>query len=388
VAEVLDILTRNPEIWKQTVFLLTYDENDGYFDHVPPFVTPEPGRPESGKVSAGIDAAAEHWTFEQDRLRARPDDARGGPVGLGFRVPLVVASPWSRGGYVCSQVFDHTSVLQLLEKLYGVAEPNINSWRRAVCGDLTSAFRPYRGEAGRNLPHPAQDDFLKGIHQAQFTPMPSGWEPDRHPRQEPGTRPSNPLPYELAVNGVMRDDALHLKLEARTARFGARSAGSGFHAYTPGLFRGSAALRTRAYAVKAGESVTDSWSLEGFPGGRYDVRVCGPNGFLRSFQGDASDPSIRVVCEDAAPALMLRIANAARSDYRMVITDLCYGAPARAVTVKAASEEVIRLTVDAGHRWYDFEIRVDGEPVYGLRLAGRVETGEAAVSDPGMAGLP
>ena len=42
VSEVMDILTKNPEVWKKTIFILCYDENDGYFDHVPPFVVPNP----------------------------------------------------------------------------------------------------------------------------------------------------------------------------------------------------------------------------------------------------------------------------------------------------------------------------------------------------------
>ena len=78
-----------------------------------------------------------------------------GPIGLGYRVPLVIASPWSRGGCVCSQVFDHTSILQFLEKFLShktgrpIRETNINAWRRTVCGDLTSVFRPDNGEQDR-----------------------------------------------------------------------------------------------------------------------------------------------------------------------------------------------------------------------------------------------
>ena len=52
---MLDILTKNPEVWKKTVFILCYDENDGYFDHVPPFVAPHPSRPETGRASSGLD---------------------------------------------------------------------------------------------------------------------------------------------------------------------------------------------------------------------------------------------------------------------------------------------------------------------------------------------
>src|SRR5262249_11930283 len=109
VSETLDILTQNPEVWKKTILILCYDENDGYFDHVPPFVAPHPTKPETGKVSPGIDLAVEHVWPAQEGLRGHV-----GPIGLGYRVPLVIASPWTRGGYVCSQVFDHTSIVQFL----------------------------------------------------------------------------------------------------------------------------------------------------------------------------------------------------------------------------------------------------------------------------------
>jgi phospholipase C len=113
IAQVLDALTADPDVWASTVLLINYDENDGFFDHVPPPVPP---------------------------VGTRDEFINGQPIGLGPRVPMFVVSPWSRGGYVCPQVFDHTSVIRLLEVLTGVAEPNISAWRRKVCGDLTSAF--------------------------------------------------------------------------------------------------------------------------------------------------------------------------------------------------------------------------------------------------------
>ncbi len=64
----------------------------------------------------------------------------GLPIGLGHRVPLIAISPWSKGGKVSAEVFDHTSVLRFLERRFGVVEENISPWRRAVCGDLTSLF--------------------------------------------------------------------------------------------------------------------------------------------------------------------------------------------------------------------------------------------------------
>src|SRR5699024_387753 len=103
VSEVMNILTQNPEVWKKTIFVITYDENDGYFDHVPPFVAPNPTDTSTGKVSDGIENSVDYATEEDS------------PIGLGYRVPKLVISPWSRGGWVNSEVLDHTSDLQFLE---------------------------------------------------------------------------------------------------------------------------------------------------------------------------------------------------------------------------------------------------------------------------------
>jgi phospholipase C len=114
IAQKLDAIASNRDVWAKTAFILCYDENDGIFDHVPP-PTPPPGT---------------------------PDEFIGGePIGLGFRVPVTVVSPWTAGGYVSSDLFDHTSLLRLLETRFGVPEPNISAWRRRTCGDLTSVFR-------------------------------------------------------------------------------------------------------------------------------------------------------------------------------------------------------------------------------------------------------
>nr|WP_274616043.1 alkaline phosphatase family protein [Sphingomonas sp. ACRSK] len=114
IASKLDAIAANPDVWAKTAFILNYDENDGLFDHVAPPVPP-PGT--AGEFVGGV------------------------PVGGGFRVPCIIVSPWTAGGWVCSQPFDHTSVLQLLEQVTGVREPNISDWRRRTFGDLTAAFR-------------------------------------------------------------------------------------------------------------------------------------------------------------------------------------------------------------------------------------------------------
>jgi phospholipase C len=110
------------------VLFVNYDENGGFFDHVPP-VTAPPGTP------------GEYVT-----VPAVPDPTVAGsppitgPIGLGFRVPMLIISPFSRGGLVSSDIFDHTSVLRFLETRFGAEVPNLSAWRRATVGDLTSAF--------------------------------------------------------------------------------------------------------------------------------------------------------------------------------------------------------------------------------------------------------
>ncbi|MFF0499768.1 phospholipase C [Nocardia aobensis] len=125
IMQVLDILTSNPAVWEKTALIVSYDENGGFFDHVTP-PTPPPGTP------------GEYLTVDLNRVW----DARGvaGPIGLGYRVPCLVISPYSRGGLVASETFDHTSQLRLLETRFGVEVPNLTRWRRSVTGDMTSAF--------------------------------------------------------------------------------------------------------------------------------------------------------------------------------------------------------------------------------------------------------
>jgi phospholipase C len=123
-AEVLRALVSNPKVWAKTALFITHDENGGFFDHVPPPVAP-PG------------TAGEYLT-----VSPLPTEAGGvaGPIGLGFRVPLLVVSPFARGGFVASDTFDHTSLLRFLETRFGAEVPNLSTWRRSVTGDLTSAF--------------------------------------------------------------------------------------------------------------------------------------------------------------------------------------------------------------------------------------------------------
>jgi phospholipase C len=406
VSEALDILTKNPEVWKKTIFILTYDENDGYFDHVPPFVAPNPYREDGGKTSEDIDPKVEFVTREQD-LKFRPDyEPRESSIGLGYRVPMVVASPWSRGGCVCSEVFDHTSVLQFLERFLSkksgkkIEESNISSWRRAVCGDLTSIFQTNERLPGQDLKFLDRDETVEAIHRAQFKSPPTGFvsltseevEAARsnpqlatsRTRQESGTRPSCPLPYELHVDGRLSDDRSRLEVEFSA---GPRSAGSPFNAYA---YLGSGGFQARAYAVSPGKKVTDVWNLSDFEKGAYHVRVDGPNGFMREFRGAASSPNVEVGVEYAARGrrpygdVVLRLENQGKQPVAVSLADGAYGQETVRVELPARAFRCINWKSSSNHGWYDILVGVEGDTSYVRRFAGRVETGEWSISDPAI----
>src|SRR5262249_11011205 len=133
VSQILEALTANPEVWSKTAFFLNFDENDGFFDHVVPPTPP---------MSRAQGLSTVDTTYE---IFPGSDSKVPGPIGFGVRVPMLVISPWSKGGWVNSEVFDHTSLIRFIEQRYAhqypdLIEKNITKWRRAVAGDLTSAF--------------------------------------------------------------------------------------------------------------------------------------------------------------------------------------------------------------------------------------------------------
>ncbi len=128
VSLIVNALGANPSLWAKTVFFVTYDENGGFFDHVAP-VTAPPGTPGEYVTAPSVPDAS-----------AIGSPPISGPIGLGFRVPMTIVSPFSRGGFVSSDLFDHTSILRFLETLFGAEVPNLSAWRRATVGDLTSAL--------------------------------------------------------------------------------------------------------------------------------------------------------------------------------------------------------------------------------------------------------
>lgn len=422
-SEILDILTNNPEVWKKTIFILTYDENDGYFDHIPPFTAPDPLNKATGKCSPGVNETGEEYTRQEQQMKYgwTKSSSRTAPVGLGYRVPLIIASPWSRGGKVCSQVFDHTSTLQFLEKFLNkkykknLRQEIISNWRRTVCGNLTSAFSKFE-EGKENLPFLKMDPFVEKIYNARFTDKPTGYKKltpeeietiNRNPSsstlmnlQERGTRAACPLPYQLYADGSLSQDrkSFELSMEAKNEVFSQDSAGSPFKVYVPVAYKVDDKPydtgRAWDYAVTSGGTLTDSWSLNNFKNNLYHLRVHGPNGFFREFKGNAADPLLQVRCEYERTRMVknkltgnieLRIKNGDKEKaQKITIADLSYGNSLISRTVPAGEEVTVILDLKKSSHWYDFVLQVHGNKDFVRHYAGKVETGKEGISDPAM----
>lgn len=339
VYKVLDALGSHPDVWRHTVVLINYDENDGFFDHVPPPVPP-------------TDNTEERW--------------QGKPTGLGIRVPLLVVSPWSVGGYVCSEVFDHTSVVRLLEKWTGIEEPNITRWRRAVTGDLTSAFDFRRGRPQPDVEQPGA-----------IPPFTGRWRPvpplQQHmPVQEEGTRPARPLPYQPDAYGRVTGDAFTVAL----SNSGRASAHFALYPYA-GEFPVPQHKDVRGKA---------QWSVP-LTGDAYRFTITGPNGFRREFAGNVQGTAqVSSSIDHHDRDLHLTLRNDGSKPVTFTIRPLAYVDDAdlddwtRTVTVKAGrSRTVVHSAADA-HGWYDIEVTADRDTGFRRRLMGHIENGRASVS--------
>lgn len=424
VSEIIDILTERPDVWKKTIFILTFDENDGFFDHVPPFLPPRPEDPESGKVSPGIDPAVEHVDADHELLLGTPEEnVRDGPIGLGYRVPMIVASPWSRGGWVNSQLFDHSSIIRFIETFAAekwgkdVTQSGISAWRRTVSGDLTSCFRRNDGK-DRNLSFierdahigkvaamrdkPVPGNFIRTVAEAYAAPAAEQELLATHLWQEKGVRHSCALPYEMNAQGRLSADAraFELEMQAGNALFGARAAGVPYNLYLRGAKQGSdriaiagvpSSLAAAHYLVKAGDVLRDSIALDRFAGNVYDIELFGPNGFYRRFAGDVRAPAIAVTCAPRVKvhgseqaSLLFGLVNPHDREIVVDVHATNYRSFRRTLTLPPRGKVSVEVPAGDGHRWYEIELRSKADPRFRQVYAGRIETGRPSVSDPAM----
>ncbi|MET3038516.1 phosphocholine-specific phospholipase C [Chryseobacterium sp. NRRL B-14859] len=372
ISEVLNILTKDPETWKKTIFIINYDENDGYFDHVLPFAPPvNPSQPVDMNGKEGVEYVDQSQEYMADPSLKSYEKVEG-TVGLGYRVPMIIASPWTKGGFVNSEVSDHTSVLQFLEKFImkkfnkDVHIDNISDWRRAICGDLTSAFNSSNVKVPQ-MDYLNQKDYAKTINAAKNKPVPDlKWYSESEINnnvldiQERGLKPSNPLPYNFHVNlereGIkmtnLKENGVPLLVYDRT-QFNS----SNYHF---------------SYALYSKQELSHT-----VHSGVYDYEVFGPNGFFRKFKGNSA-PELEITLANniSKNQVELMIKNSENKN-SITLEDL-YGKTKKSVSIQKP-EERIAIDLNKYKGWYDLKVTLNDHLWH---FAGRIETGKVSVSDP------
>ena len=373
--QVIEALISDPDTWAKTVLIVNFDENDGFFDHVPPPCAPTI-RPDGSMAGAStVDTTTErrtvnHQVYDKDWV-----------YGPGVRVPCFVVSPFSRGGWVNSQTFDHTSVVQFLEQRFKVKEPNISAYRRAVCGDLTSCF---------NFVTPNTNSFpsLPKFTKAQADQLRSEQEKLAQvastntmlPKQVIGIRPSRALPYELHVSTRQTTPGFIDLSFHNSGRQGAV-----FHVYD---MKRLVDIPQR-YIVESCKSLSARWSTV-LSAGEYDLFVLGPNNFHRRITGSTinallSGQSEVDVCYDIGlNKILMNLVNQATSPLNFVVTDKAYQQGSRTITVPAGKMIELPWDLKPSGSWYDLQVTVKEDLTFTRRFAGRMETGSDSITDPAM----
>lgn len=390
IQEILDALTANPEIWSKTVFLINFDENDGFFDHYPPPCAPSLNDMSldemMGKTTLSKEELAAEYYIHKPATSGMPAPD-GDCYGPGPRVPMYIISPWSRGGWVNSQHFDHTSVLRFLEARFGIEEPNISAYRRSVFGDLTSAFNfknpndePIPVLNGRKTKE--QADALRAAQ--EDLPQVAVPNPQTLPMQATGMLYSRALPYELHTSA--RTDVTNRTVQLLFSNTGEQA--GVFHVYD----RLHLDRIPKRYMVEPHKQLDDIWNAQQ-DAGRYDLWVLGPNGYHRHFVGDLSqqvqlglpDLEIRVCYDIANGNVFVTLMNSGASAATCMVTAQAYF-PEDPVEVSVAPKTSHNLHFDLtdSGRWYDFVVTCKELPEFQRRFAGRVETGQHGITDPAM----
>lgn len=232
------------------------------------------------------------------------------PIGLGFRVPLLIVSPWTKGNIVVSEIFDHTSIVKFLEERFNIYNPNISPWRRAMTGNLLSAFdfeHPDITWPSNKLPD-TTDYVVEGDIQCHTLPPIVVPKEQSMPKQEEGTRISRALPYEFLVSDrlsitiekVVDDDIKTTTSTSDTDKISmdlfisnTGLAGAPFVLYD---LINLATINPRQYAIESKKQIIDSIQLNNNNSVvvvaaedkgllQYSYGLLGPNGFYRQFDG-------------------------------------------------------------------------------------------------------
>jgi phospholipase C len=344
VNTVLQTLLSNPDLWKSTALFITYDEHDGFFDHqLPPY-------PEASVTDEYIS---------------------GLPIGPGTRVPMLICSPWTRGGYVDSNVYDHTSMLQFLATWTGVKPANVTPWRASVTGDLTAAFDFEHPDFSipASIPTLDQTWTLTQLTGGSTTPPAEGTQ--TMPTQEPGTRPHRPTLHQPQADVTV--DRTTGKVTAALTNTG--PVGVSFAIY-PDAYLPFACTPVTVLQSSPGSYVWDTT----LTGGKYAFTAYGPDGFLTSFAGKVvpaglNTGEVPVVTSSLRPGpaktVELTLANEGQKEILYTLTPNDYEGHTQTVAVKLGSPETISWPADQ-YGYYDVVITTNTADGFSRRYAGRI----------------
>lgn len=355
-AKLIEALVDHPETFARTVFITIYDEAGGFFDHMPPPVPPM--TPAQGMST--VSTAGEAKIYPS----GSPHEGRQ-PIGLGMRVPAIIVSPWSRGGYVCSQLFDHTSVLQFLEERFGVKEPNISEWRRAVSGNLLSAFDftlPFPDKA-LAFPHiqGTQERIERSLAGSAFQ-IPSE---QTQPVQMTGQRPVRTPPYDFTVHSLT-DDEQNLRLQIEN--IGAVGICLTVHDNTDQndpLF----------FTVGAGHTCSALLWKNVQEKGTHNFTVRGPNGFVRHQRGSSSRLPLDVRTEAGdGQSLYLTVSNLSSVPQQLCLTDRSPLNPQGSdhMTIAPGHNRKFTLPLEQSDGWYALALESIDNHDFSLMLNGAI----------------
>jgi len=386
---VLEALNADPDVFNSTLVIIDYDENDGQFDHVPPPV-PAPGtKDEFYRETAG---GLTTYGVTQPM-----------PIGLGFRVPLILISPWTRGGWVTSEVSDHTSVIQFLEKwtdAHGTPAicPNISAWRRRTCGDLTGAFDFSAPVFG--LPKLPRTTVIGDPPGGSYQPPVTT---NAMPRQEPGTKRARPLPYQpnanldgftVGHNGAIQanlsfsNNGPHVRKASHFAVYNNAALDhslAGYPSKCPGQYTVDPSHSSHNHTVPGSVEIG-----LGNGEGSYDLTIVGPNRFLRHFTGDVHTTGRNAHVEasyhgddsGSRPKLLLELTNAGSKPATFTVAAQHYSDDRpKTYHVPAHSRAQHRANpLASAHGWYDLSVTIKEDNSWSRRYTGHLENGTNSVT--------
>ncbi len=144
-ARVINAIAGNAKLWAQSAIVITYDESDGLYDHVPPRI-----------------------------LSYGPD---GLPLARGIRIPLIVISPYARAHAVAHAEGDHNAVIETINALFGLpALSSLPDEKQALADGNSSTFNAFAPKGfeqkylgPRDAPSPITASLLSGFDKARVT---------------------------------------------------------------------------------------------------------------------------------------------------------------------------------------------------------------------------